>query len=110
MIASVRHGFIRAAPIQNRAGELNLLGQSVGRAGFIDGIRALTVSEEIDYETGEQLRQARSSPTLASHRFAVDLRQPPLWEARGINILLIAHCGTAEAGGWLRLTAPTGTV
>ncbi|MFJ9909808.1 STAS domain-containing protein [Streptomyces sp. NPDC101152] len=72
-----------------------------------DGIRVLTLTGEIDHDTGPILRQALStSDTLV----VLDLSQVTFMDSTGINILIAAHHALAQAGGWLRLATPTGTV
>ncbi|MEU3342221.1 STAS domain-containing protein [Streptomyces sp. NPDC006668] len=72
-----------------------------------DGILVLSLAGEIDHDTGPILRQALSD---ADPRIVVDLSQVTFMDSTGINILIAAHNALAQAGGWLRLAAPTRTV
>ncbi|OUC77783.1 STAS domain-containing protein [Streptomyces swartbergensis] len=75
-----------------------------------DGIRVVTVVGEIDYHTGEQLRQALDVCDTARPRLVIDMRQVTFMDSSGINILIAAHQAITEAGGWLRLAGPAGPV
>ncbi|MEV6838363.1 STAS domain-containing protein [Streptomyces sp. NPDC051133] len=75
-----------------------------------DGIRVLTVAGEVDYDTGAQLQQALDVSDTSHPRIVVDLRKVTFMDSSGINVLLIAHREITEAGGWLRLAAPTDAV
>lgn len=75
-----------------------------------DGICVLTLTGEIDHHTGDQLRQALDGPDAASSRIVVDLGRVTFMDSSGINIFIAAHRATTEAGGWLRLAAPTQSV
>ncbi|MET9914327.1 STAS domain-containing protein [Streptomyces sp. NPDC006476] len=72
-----------------------------------DGILVLSLTGEIDHDTGLVLRQALSS---GDTRIVVDLSQVTFLDSTGINILIAAHNTLAQAGGWLRLAAATGPV
>lgn len=75
-----------------------------------DGIRVLTLAGEIDHHTGDALRQALDASDTPRPRIVVDLRGVSFMDSSGINILIAAHRALSEAGGWLRLAAPTGAV
>ncbi|GHD53603.1 hypothetical protein GCM10010335_67290 [Streptomyces galbus] len=72
-----------------------------------DGIRVLSPAGEIDYTTGETLRQALNVTGTARPRIVVDMRQVTFMDSVGVNILLTAHQACAQVGGWIRLAAPT---
>jgi stage II sporulation protein AA (anti-sigma F factor antagonist) len=74
-----------------------------------EGIRILTVAGEIDYDTCETLRQALEVPATPP-RFVIDMRQVTFIDSTGINLLIIAHQSATDAGGWIRLAAPTSPV
>ncbi|WP_079138682.1 STAS domain-containing protein [Actinacidiphila rubida] len=73
-----------------------------------EGIRVLTLAGEIDHHTGDTLRGALDTSGTPHPRIVVDLRQVTFMDSSGINILIAAHHALHEAGGWLRLAAPTG--
>jgi stage II sporulation protein AA (anti-sigma F factor antagonist) len=75
-----------------------------------DGIRVLTVAGEIDHHTGDQLRRALDVTGAARPRIVIDMRQITFMDSTGINILIAAYQAVTEAGGWLRLAAPTDSV
>ncbi|MFE9401084.1 STAS domain-containing protein [Streptomyces sp. NPDC006530] len=75
-----------------------------------DGVRVITVSGEIDYETKDTLDQALNSADASSPRVVVDLHQVTFMDSSGINMFISAHNALTEAGGWLRLAAPTDMV
>lgn len=75
-----------------------------------DGICVLTLTGEIDHHTGDALRQALDAPETARPRIVVDLGRVTFMDSSGINIFIAAHRATTEAGGWLRLAAPTAPV
>ncbi|MFE9498799.1 STAS domain-containing protein [Streptomyces collinus] len=70
-----------------------------------DGIRVLALSGEIDYHTGDILRQALQVSGTPRPRIVADMRQVTFMDSSGINILINAHNTLSEAGGWLRLAA-----
>ncbi|MGW5655100.1 STAS domain-containing protein [Streptomyces humi] len=72
-----------------------------------DGIRVLTLAGEIDHHSGDTLRQALDTPATPGPRTVADLSQVTFMDSSGINILIAAHRTLSEAGGWLRLAAPT---
>jgi stage II sporulation protein AA (anti-sigma F factor antagonist) len=75
-----------------------------------DGIRVLTLAGEIDHHTGDQLHRALDVTDTARPRIVIDMRQVTFMDSSGINILIAAYRSVTEAGGWLRLTAPTDSV
>lgn len=75
-----------------------------------DGIRVLTLAGEIDRDTGQPLRQALDATGTARPRIVVDLSRVTFMDSTGINILIAAHRSLTEAGGWIRLAAPTDAV
>ncbi|MER6186104.1 STAS domain-containing protein [Streptomyces sp. NPDC001652] len=75
-----------------------------------DGIRVLTLTGEIDHDTGQPLRQALDTSETPRPRIVVDLSRVTFMDSTGINILIAAHRSLTEAGGWIRLAAPTEAV
>jgi stage II sporulation protein AA (anti-sigma F factor antagonist) len=76
-----------------------------------DGIRVLTLAGEIDRDTGQPLRRALDATGTATHpRIVVDLARVTFMDSTGINIFIAAHRSLTEAGGWIRLAAPTDAV
>ncbi|MFF3312985.1 STAS domain-containing protein [Streptomyces sp. NPDC002952] len=75
-----------------------------------DGIRVLMLTGEIDHHTGGQLRRALDVTDTARPRVVIDMRQVTFMDSSGINILITAYQAVTEAGGWLRLAAPTDSV
>ncbi|MEU0054216.1 STAS domain-containing protein [Streptomyces sp. NPDC006309] len=75
-----------------------------------DGIRVVTLAGEIDHHTGDALRQALDATDVPRSRIVVDLGQVTFMDSSGINILIAAYRALGEAGGWLRLAAPTESV
>ncbi|MER6186461.1 STAS domain-containing protein [Streptomyces sp. NPDC001652] len=75
-----------------------------------DGIRVLTLAGEIDRDTGQTLRQALDAFGTPRPRIVVDLSRVTFMDSTGINILIAAHRSLTEAGGWIRLAAPTEAV
>ncbi|WP_445282661.1 STAS domain-containing protein [Streptomyces sp. DSM 118148] len=75
-----------------------------------DGMHVLTLSEEIDHDTGDAFRQALNLAGTPCPRVVVDLRQVAFMDSSGINVLIAAHRALTGAGGWLRLAGPTGVV
>ncbi|MFF3979816.1 STAS domain-containing protein [Streptomyces sp. NPDC001828] len=75
-----------------------------------DGIRVVALAGEIDHQTGSILRAALDPASAPTARIAVDLRQVSFMDSSGINILVTVHNALTEAGGWLRLAAPTEAV
>ncbi|MEV5146903.1 STAS domain-containing protein [Streptomyces sp. NPDC052727] len=69
------------------------------------GIRVLTLAGEIDYHTGDTLRQVLDTSHTPRPRVVVDMRQVTVMDSSGINIFIGAHHALSEAGGWLRLAA-----
>lgn len=75
-----------------------------------DGIRVVALAGEIDHQTGSVLSAALDPASAPTARIAVDLHQVSFMDSSGINILVTAHNALTEAGGWLRLAAPTDAV
>jgi stage II sporulation protein AA (anti-sigma F factor antagonist) len=75
-----------------------------------DGIRVLTLAGEIDRDTGQALRQALDASGAPRPRIVVDLSRVTFMDSTGINIFVAAHRTLTEAGGWIRLAAPTEAV
>ncbi|MEU0032074.1 STAS domain-containing protein [Streptomyces sp. NPDC006335] len=75
-----------------------------------EGIRILTVAGEIDYDTCETLREALDVPATPPPRLVIDMRQVTFMDSTGINLLIAAHQSATDAGGWIRLAAPTSSV
>ncbi|MFF6980947.1 STAS domain-containing protein [Streptomyces sp. NPDC008343] len=74
------------------------------------GIRVVSPTGEIDQQTSEPLRQALDATAPPGLRVVADMSGVSFMDSTGINILIAAHRDLAEAGGWLRLAAPTGPV
>lgn len=71
-----------------------------------DGVSVITVSGEIDNDSGAPLIRALAAASEASPpRVVVDLSQVGFMDSSGINIFLTAHAATTSVGGWLRLAA-----
>ncbi|MCS0603742.1 STAS domain-containing protein [Streptomyces sp. LP11] len=70
-------------------------------------IRVLTVSGEIDRDTGGTLREALDASTTTHPRVVADFQRVSFMDSSGISILLTAHRALTAAGGWLRLAAPS---
>ncbi|MGA4867166.1 STAS domain-containing protein [Streptomyces lavendulocolor] len=75
-----------------------------------EGTRVVTLAGEIDYDTGNTLREALDISGMHHPRVVVDMHQATFIDSSGINILIAAHHTISKAGGWLRLAAPTTTV
>ncbi|MEU0221276.1 STAS domain-containing protein [Streptomyces sp. NPDC006265] len=75
-----------------------------------EGVRVVTLSGEIDHQTAEAMRQALEVADTANPRLVLDMRGVGFMDSTGINILITAHQALTEAGGWLRLAAPTQAV
>ncbi|WP_369268701.1 STAS domain-containing protein [Streptomyces sp. R11] len=73
-------------------------------------IRVVSPTGEIDQQTGEPLRQALDAITPPGPCVVADMSGVSFMDSTGINILITAHQDLAEAGGWLRLAAPTEAV
>ncbi|MGW4567055.1 STAS domain-containing protein [Streptomyces sp. NPDC004561] len=71
-----------------------------------DGIHVLTVTGEIDHQTGDTLGQALDVSGTRRPRVVVDLGRVTFMDSSGLNILIAAHRTLTEAGGWLRLAEP----
>ncbi len=75
-----------------------------------DGVQVLNPAGEIDHHTGDALRHALDVALTAHPRVVVDLGGVTFMDSSGINVLIAAHHALTQAGGWLRLAAPTDTV
>jgi stage II sporulation protein AA (anti-sigma F factor antagonist) len=75
-----------------------------------EGVRVVTLSGEIDHQTAGPLRQALEATGTAGLRIVLDMRGVTFMDSTGINLLVAAHQALTEAGGWLRLAAPTPAV
>jgi stage II sporulation protein AA (anti-sigma F factor antagonist) len=71
------------------------------------GVRVLALAGEIDHESGGALREALEAAGRDSARVVLDLSQVSFMDSSGINIFIVAHRALGEAGGRLRLAAPT---
>jgi stage II sporulation protein AA (anti-sigma F factor antagonist) len=91
-------------------------GQAARSAGLsvvstaADGIRVLTLAGEVDRDTGQTLREALDASGTPYPHIVVDLSRVTFMDSTGINILIAAHRSLTEAGGWIRLAAPTEAV
>ncbi|MFG2639057.1 STAS domain-containing protein [Streptomyces sp. NPDC048362] len=92
------------AELDQQPGGLSILSATT------DGIRVLTATGEIDHHTGDALRQALDAAGTSCPRTVVDLARVTFMDSSGINIFIAAHRAATEAGGWLRLAAPTESV
>ncbi|CAL9351301.1 STAS domain-containing protein [Streptomyces pilosus] len=79
-------------------------------AATTDGIHVLTLAGELDHHTGDQLRQALHVTGDVRPRIVIDLGHVTFMDSSGINILITAFKDVTQAGGWLRLAAPTDSV
>ncbi|WP_225828554.1 STAS domain-containing protein [Streptomyces naphthomycinicus] len=69
-----------------------------------DGITVLTATGEMDHTSTGRLAQALKTGGLGGPPYVVvDLGHVTFIDSSGINVLLTAHRGLAEADGWLRL-------
>ncbi|MER5296614.1 STAS domain-containing protein [Streptomyces pharetrae] len=75
-----------------------------------DGIRVVALAGEIDHHTADTLRHALDATDESCPRVVVDMGKVTFMDSSGINIFIAAHRGLSEAGGWLRLAAPTENV
>ncbi|MFD8277392.1 STAS domain-containing protein [Streptomyces flaveolus] len=75
-----------------------------------DGIHVVSLTGEIDHDTAHQVRQALNVAGTRRPRIVVDLRHVTFMDSSGLNALIAAHQAVTEAGGWLRLAAPTAPV
>ncbi|MFI7386264.1 STAS domain-containing protein [Streptomyces sp. NPDC049813] len=74
-------------------------------------VSVLTVSGEIDHDTGAPLREALLDATIGEHpHVLLDLSAVTFMDSSGLNILLSAHRNATEAGGWLRLAGTNANV
>ncbi|MEU3297669.1 STAS domain-containing protein [Streptomyces longwoodensis] len=79
-------------------------------ATVTDGIRVLSLSGELDHDTGETLRQALDVTGTTRPRIVVDVRQLTFMDSTGINLLVAAYQTVTRAGGWIRLASPPESV
>ncbi|MET9498418.1 STAS domain-containing protein [Streptomyces sp. NPDC006552] len=71
----------------------------------------ITVSGEIDHDTGTPLREALLDATIAeTPHVLVDFSDVTFLDSSGLNILLSAHRNATDAGGWLRLAGTNANV
>ncbi|UXX98092.1 STAS domain-containing protein (plasmid) [Streptomyces sp. AD2-2] len=75
-----------------------------------DGIRVISVEGEIDHHNGPVLQQALQASADRGPRVVLDMQRVQFMDSSGINLLLAAHHGLTQAGGWLRLVAPSAAV
>ncbi|MFF8883913.1 STAS domain-containing protein [Streptomyces flaveolus] len=75
-----------------------------------DGIRVVSLTGEIDHNTAHQMRQALDITGTHRPRIVADLHQVTFMDSSALNALIAAHQAVTEAGGWLRLAAPTAPV
>ncbi|MEU0414774.1 STAS domain-containing protein [Streptomyces griseorubiginosus] len=75
-----------------------------------EDIRILTLAGEIDDHTSATLRQALDIPATPPPRLVLNMRHVTFMDSTGINILIATHQTATDAGGWIRLAAPTSTV
>lgn len=76
-------------------------------AASTDGVGVLTPAGELDLSSGDVLREAIAQAAAAQPRIVLDLHELTFMDSTGVNILIAAHQSLADAGGWLRLAAPT---
>ncbi|MFF4185338.1 STAS domain-containing protein [Streptomyces sp. NPDC001691] len=85
--------------------------ESAGRLSAVvsdtNGVRVVTLTGEIDHDTGGVLGGALDPAGAPTVRMVVDLRQVTFMDSSGINILIAAHNALTERGGWLRLASPS---
>ncbi|WP_372443916.1 STAS domain-containing protein [Streptomyces adelaidensis] len=83
----------------------------MGRPPSSESVRAAFCGcPVIRYPHRDALRQALDAPDTARPRIVVHLGRVTFMDSRGIDIFIAAHRATTEAGGWLRLAAPTAPV
>ncbi|MFG3283274.1 STAS domain-containing protein [Streptomyces sp. NPDC048111] len=75
-----------------------------------DGVRVVTLTGEIDYDSADVLRRALDTTGCPVSRVIADLHQVTFLDSSGINALISAHHARTESGGRLQLAAPTETV
>ncbi|WP_408053109.1 STAS domain-containing protein [Streptomyces sp. HO565] len=75
-----------------------------------DGIRVVSLTGEIDHNTAHQMLQALDITGTRRPRIVADLHQVTFMDSSALNALIAAHQAVTEAGGWLRLAAPTAPV
>ncbi|WP_217242197.1 STAS domain-containing protein [Streptomyces sp. AC555_RSS877] len=72
-----------------------------------DGIKVVSLSEQIDYSSRGHLRHALLPPHGARPpQTVVDLSGVTFTDSTGINALIAAHRAATTAHGWLSLAAP----
>ncbi|MET7686270.1 STAS domain-containing protein [Streptomyces sp. NPDC005423] len=77
------------------------------RTHVVDDVRVVSVSGEIDHQTGSPLREALEGPDGTAPRVVVDLSEVGFMDSSGINVLIAVHHTLTGAGGWLRLAGAT---
>ncbi|MGW7265191.1 STAS domain-containing protein [Streptomyces sp. NPDC054842] len=79
---------------------------SIGMTAF-DDVRVVALRGEIDHSIRDHLRRALlTHDSVAPPRIVVDLSGVTFMDSSGVNVLIAAHRGAVEAGGWIRLAAP----
>lgn len=76
----------------------------------VRGIAVLTPAGELDLNSVDTLRRALDEAAATCTQVVLDLHRLTFMDSAGINLFLTAHRSLAEAGGRLRLAAPTGPV
>ncbi|XIG72340.1 anti-anti-sigma factor (plasmid) [Streptomyces sp. SGAir0957] len=75
------------------------------------GVSVISVRGEVDYETNRPLRQALDEAgTAPVPNIVLDLSAVTFLDSTSLNLFLIARRHATEAGGWLRLAAPSAPV
>ncbi|MFF3617011.1 STAS domain-containing protein [Streptomyces sp. NPDC002580] len=70
-------------------------------------IRVLILVSEVDAENFPLAQEALLAPGNAPSRTVLDLGGVTFMDSSAISIRAFAHHHTTEAGGWLRMAAPT---
>ncbi|MGW5860802.1 STAS domain-containing protein [Streptomyces sp. NPDC055239] len=76
----------------------------------LDDVTVLTLAGEIDLDTSVHVRQALEAVGAPGTRVVIDLRRVTFIDSSGINVFIAGHRALAEAGGRLRLAAPSESV
>ncbi len=76
----------------------------------VRGTAVLTPAGELDLNTAAPLRRALDEAATTYTQVVLDLHRLTFMDSTGVNLLIAAHRSLAEAGGRLRLAAPTGPV
>lgn len=74
------------------------------------GIGVLATVGELDLSTTTILRHALDQAASTHPRIVVDLHELTFIDSTGMNVLIATYQSLTQAGGWLRLAAPTDTV